>query len=302
MANVISSQKYSQRNIPMIHQKSITLLVLMITILALLAASSGVFSTGGPGPYEYTSIRGETVLVYGQGIYKDMSAEVAPQGIAQDVVTLLIGIPLLLISLYFTCKGSLRGKILLAGSLGYFLVTYLFYLVMGMFNRFYLIYVILLGSSFFALALTMLSLYSEEIHTRFNPKLPTKFLGGFLIFNSLAIGSLWLQIVLPSLLYGVIPKEVEHYTTLIVQGLDLGLLLPLSFLSGALLIKKRPFGYLLAPVYYIFLSILMSALTAKIIAMALLGINVIPVIVIIPTITLITMSCAAVILRYVSQE
>ncbi|OPX85461.1 MAG: hypothetical protein A4E53_03455 [Pelotomaculum sp. PtaB.Bin104] len=74
------------------------------------------------------------------------------------------------------------------------------------------------------------------------------------------------------------PIALEHYTTLIVQGMDLGLLLPLAVVSGVLLIQKKPFGYLLGPVYFIFLSLLMTALTAKVIAMGIRGYNIIPVI------------------------
>lgn len=81
---------------------------------------------------------------------------------------------------------------------------------------------------------------------------------------------------------------MEHYTTLIVQGLDLGILLPAAFTCGVLFIKKRTPGYLLAPVYFIFLSLLTTALTAKVVAMYGLGYNVIPVIFIIPAFNLLT--------------
>ena len=97
-------------------QRIITLLVLCIVVFSLVATAAGIFSNEGPGPYEHTSVRGETVLIYGNGIYQHMSAEVAPQGIAQDVITMFLGIPLLLIGLYFSQKGSLRGRILLAGT------------------------------------------------------------------------------------------------------------------------------------------------------------------------------------------
>lgn len=113
---------------------------------------------------------------------------------------------------------------------------------------------------------------------------------------------MWLGVVVPPLLDGsVIPAEVEHYTTLIVQGLDLGLLLPLSFISGQLFIKKKPFGYLLAPVYFVFLSILMMALTAKVVAMGILGQNVIPAIVIIPLFSLISIVCSILILKNIKE-
>ncbi len=284
------------------YRKSITILSSIIILLAVVAASMGIFSTGGPGPYDIETVRGETVTVYGKGLYKHMSQDVAPQGIAQDYVTLLVAVPLLLLSLIWALKGSLKGQFLLAGTLGYFLVTYLFYLVMGMYNVLFLVYVILLGTSFFAFAQTLLSFDLTNLAERFHESTPVKWVGGFLIFNSLAIGVMWLQVIVPPLLDGsIIPGQVEHYTTLIVQGLDLGLLLPLSFVSGVLFIKKKPFGYLLTPVYFIFLSILMTALTAKVVAMGVLGQNVMPAIVIIPFFGLVSIICSVLIFKNIRE-
>ena len=182
-------------------------------------------------------------------------------------------------------------------------MTYLFYLVMAMYNPLFLVYAFLLGSSFFAFSLTLMGFDIEKLPEAFKPKTPTGLCGGFLIFNTLAIGQLWLGVVVPPLLDGSIyPAQLQHYTTLIVQGLDLGLLLPLSLVSGILLLKKRPMGYLLVPVYLVFLSLLMTALTAKIIAMALTGVNVIPVIFIIPTILVITIVCAVLMLKSVRPQ
>ncbi|MDZ7717655.1 MAG: hypothetical protein U5K72_02400 [Balneolaceae bacterium] len=282
------------------NQKPVKVLVLMISIMAAVAASMGIFSSGGPGSYEYESIRGETVQIYGEGLYRDMSADVAPQGIAQDYVTLFIAIPFLWISFLWTRNGSLKGRFLLAGTLGYFLVTYLFYLVMAMYNVLFLLYAALLGTSFFGFTLTMFSFDMDELPDRFSKKTPVKTAGGFLILNTLAIGILWLGVVVPPLLDGtIIPKQTEHYTTLIVQGLDLGLLLPIAFVTGVLFIQKKPMGFLLGPVYLVFLSILMTALLAKIIAMGLLGQNIIPVIFIIPTILLVSIACTALVLKNV---
>ncbi len=284
------------------YRKSVTVLSAFIMLLAIIAASMGIFSSGGPGPYEIESVRGEVVTVYGEGIYKHMSVDVAPQGIAQDYVTLFIGVPLLFIALMWARKDSMKGRFLLAGTLGYFLVTYLFYLVMGMYNILFLVYTALLGTSFFAFAQTLLSIDLSTLPQRFRASTPVKWLGGFLIFNSIAIGLMWLGVVVPPLLDGsVIPVQVEHYTTLIVQGLDLGLLLPLSFVSGLLFMQKRPFGYLLAPIYYVFLSILMAALTAKIIAMGMLGQSIMPAIVIIPLFNLIAIAGSILILKNIAE-
>jgi len=282
--------------------RMVTGLVFLIVLLSGAAAAAGIFSESGSGSYEIESVRGETVQIYGKGIYRHMSVDVAPQGIAQDVVTLLIGIPLLLIALRGTRTGSVRMRFLLAGVLGYFLVTYLFYLVMGMYNAFFLVYAGLLGLSFMAFSIVMISLSNMDLQSLFDEHTPHKTAGAFLMINAALIALLWLQIVVPPLLDGsIIPPQVEHYTTLIVQGLDLGLLLPLSILSGWLFYTKKPFGYLLAPVFLGFLSLMMTALVAKIIGMGLLGQNVIPVIFIIPTIAVIAILLLIKTLRSVNE-
>jgi hypothetical protein len=269
--------------------KLVSILVIFIVMLAAMAASAGIFSESGPGPFELESVRGETVKIYGKGIYRHMSADVAPQGIAQDVVTLGLGIPLLLITLWWSRSGSLRARFLLAGVLGYFLVTYLFYLVMGMYNEFFLVYAALLGLSSAGFGLVVHAISKSNPGSHFGNQTPHKTAGVFLMVNSVLIAMLWLQIVVPPLLDGsIIPVQAEHYTTLIVQGLDLGFLLPLSFISGWFFYRKKSIGYVLAPVYLGFLTLLMSALVAKIIAMGMEGQNIIPVIFIIPAIMLIS--------------
>jgi hypothetical protein len=244
-------------------KRMIATLVLLIALVAIAATSLGIFSTEGPGNYEYISIHGKAITIYGKGLYKDMSAEVAPQGIAQDHITLIIGVPLLLMSLFAAQRGSLKGLFLLAGTLAYFFVTYLFYLVMGMYNVMFLGYVFLAGASFYSFILTLLSFDIKQLTLAFNPATPVRTTGSFLIFNSLAMAVLWLGIIVPPLLNGsIVPEQLEHYTTLIVQGLDLAILLPAAFIVAVLFIRKRPFGYLLCPIYFIFLSLLMTALTA----------------------------------------
>lgn len=285
------------------NQKVISTLVLIVALLAIIASSVGVFSTGGSGRYEYRSIRGQNVIIYGEGIYKDMSADVAIQGIAQDYVTLFIAVPALLFALFITRKGTLKSKYLLAGIMSYFFLTYLFYMNMAMYNALFLVYIVLTGTSFFALILTLLSIDIEKIPLAFSRMTPVKFIGGFLIFTATSIALLWLTILVPPLLDNtILPLSVEHYTTLTVQGFDLSLFHPIIFVSGLLLIKKNKFGYLLAPVMLIFLSFLMTALIAKIIAMALAGVNVVPAIFIIPCIAFVSVFSSIITLKSVNID
>ena len=263
----------------------ISVLVVLISIISILATSSGIFSTGGPGNFEYETIRGEGITIYGTGLYKHMSADVAIQGIAQDYITLFIGVPLLLISLFFARKNSLRGLFVLSGTLLYFFLTYLFYTAMAMYNEMFLAYLFLLGVSFYTLILSLFSFDLEKVTSSIISNKNFKMAGIFLIINASLIALLWLSVVVPPLVNGtVFPKEVQHYTTLIVQGFDLGLFLPAAVITGYLAIRKNQLGLLFTPIYLIFLSILMTALVSKITFMANAGANVIPVVFIMPTI------------------
>ncbi len=269
------------------NQRTITILTILIALLSAFATLTGILSDEGPGTHTHTSVRGQVVEIHGKGIYRHMSADVAVQGIAQDYVTLFAGVPLLLTGLLLSRRRSLRGRFILAGTSLYFFVTYLFYLTMGTYNALFLVYAALLACSFFLLLLVLLSFHMAELPGIFDPKTPVKFAGGFLLANVAAIGLLWLSVVVPPLVDGTIyPPSLRHYTTLIVQGLDLGLLLPAGFVAAILLLKRDPMGLLTGTTYLGFLSLLMAALLAKLAGMALAGVSVIPAIFIIPVLWL----------------
>lgn len=272
------------------YKSIITVLAVSIVLISSFAASFGIFSRQGSGPFPHETVRGDTVMIYGLGLYEHMSADVAVQGIAQDYITIFIAIPILLFGLMRARKDSLRGRILLTGAVLYFLLTYLFYLAMAMYNKMFLAYVILLSCSLFCFLLLMLSFDIQGFMESVKKEKEYKTAGVFLVFNAGMIALLWLSIVVPPLFDGTyIPAQVQHYTTLIVQGFDLSIFLPLAALSGLMAIKKLPYGYLFTTIYMVFLSILMLALISKILFMARTGANVVPVVFIMPTIAAISM-------------
>lgn len=255
------------------NKKTVNILVGIVIVLSIFASAYGVFSKGGSGKYEFTSVWGEKVSIYGKGLYKNDSVSVAAQGRAQDVVTLFVAVPFLLLSLYLSNKGMLKGRLLLTGFLGYFLYTYTSYCFLAMYNPLFLIYVGLMSSSFFAFTLMMMSFNMENLKNSFTDRLPVKFIGGFLIFTSVTILLMWLKRIVPSILSGSAPLGIEHYTTLPIQALDLGFILPAAVTSAILIMKKRPMGYLLSSVLLIKFITLLTAITAMIIAQALSGVS-----------------------------
>lgn len=280
------------------NRKDIFIIGVMIAIFSTIATGFGILSNFGDGSFEYESIRGQSVEIYGKGVYQHMSSDVAIQGIAQDYITFFIALPLLIFSLIGFYRGRRQALFVLAGTMGYFFVTYLFYIAMGMYNILFLVYAILLCLSFFGLYRSIQSIFQISQLSFPSDKIPYKLIGWFLIINSVLIALLWLSVIVPPILNGTIyPAELQHYTTLIVQGFDLGLLLPVCFISGVLLLKKKLQGFIYGTIYLIFLSILMSALTAKIVAMGINGVNIIPVVFIIPTINISTIILSIILVK-----
>ena len=86
------------------------------------------------------------------------TVSIAAQAIAQDVVTLLVGIPLLLAGAVLSRKGSLRGRLLLAGTVGYFLYTYASFVFGAAYNVLFLLYVALFSLGLIAFIESLLAI------------------------------------------------------------------------------------------------------------------------------------------------
>jgi hypothetical protein len=252
---------------------SVKILSVLITLLSLFAAVYGVFSSQSYDKTEFTTIGGEIVKMYGKGIYHNDSVAIASQAISQDIVTIILAAPLLIISLFLANKGLIKGRLLLSGTLGYFFYTYTSYSFLSMYNKFFLIYVALMSMSFFALTLMITSFDIDNMKSYFNDKIPRKFIGGFLLFMSFVIGLMWIGKIGLAFLKGGYPEGLEYYTTLPIQVLDLGFVIPIAIIAGIFLIKNKSLGYLLAPIMIIKEISMLTAITAMIIGQIYSGIS-----------------------------
>jgi hypothetical protein len=96
------------------HQSALRWLLPLIGILALFAAGMGLFEQTPGHPYPLTSFRGETVMINGHGLYYYDTVSTAAQMQANDLITLVVGLPLLVVSAYLAFRGSLRGQLEIA--------------------------------------------------------------------------------------------------------------------------------------------------------------------------------------------
>lgn len=256
------------------NKKVINILVILIILFTIAVSLVGIISSKGGNHLKYVSINNETVQIYGSGIYKNDSVAVVAQGLAQDLVSLIMGIPLLIGALLIFNKGKTKGKLLLSGALGYFLYTYMSYSFLWNYNSLFLLYVALMSLSAFALVLTIMNINIDNLRNEFNDKLPRGFIGGVQIFIGIMIGLMWFAKIVPSIINNSVPVGLEHYTTLIIQAMDLAFVMPLAILSGILLIKRNRFGYLLSSIMIIKGSALLISITAMIVGQMIAGVDV----------------------------
>jgi hypothetical protein len=242
---------------------TLTWLSSLIVILALIAASAGLFYQDGGSSFSFTTVRGETVQIYGLGIYRYDTPLIAVGYRVGDAVTLALGIPLLIISIMLYRRGSLKGGLLLAGVLAYFLYTYGSLAIGAAYNNFFLIYVILLSASFFGLVCTLMSFDVPALPVHFSKNLPRRGISIYLIVSGIILCLVWLILsIVPALLQSKAPPEVAYYTTFITGAVDLGIIAPALIVAGTLLLKREPLGFLLASVLLIFTVVLGTGLTA----------------------------------------
>jgi hypothetical protein len=246
-------------------------LIPLIALLALFAALMGLFYQASGQPYSHTNHRGEAVMINGQGLYYYDTVSSAAQTQANDLVALVVGLPLLAISTWLAFRGSLRGRLLLTGTVGFFLYTYLSMSMLAAYNALFLVYVALFGLSLYAFILSMMSFDQTDLRRHFSERLPRRWIAGlmFLVAGFLLLA--WLGRIVPPLLQNQIPA-LENATTMVIQAMDLSLIVPLAILSGILLLRRSSWGYLLASVSLLKGVTLGLGVSAMAINMALKGV------------------------------
>jgi hypothetical protein len=178
-------------------------------------------------------------LLYGsRGLYETYPAALAGL-VGQDAITLALGVPLLVASIWLTRRGSIRGLLLWAGMLFYFVYSYFY--VIGGFNALFLVYIAIVSTSLYGLLSLLFAIDPDALRARFAAGTPARLVGGFFVGFSLLFALMWVGLTLASVMSEKPPDEVTHS----VVAIDLTVLLPLLFFGGVLLWLRRPWGYVL---------------------------------------------------------
>jgi hypothetical protein len=241
------------------YQNTLKWLIPLVFVLTLVATLAGLWPAEGT-PYPLTTFRGEQVTLNARGLYYWDTVSSAAQMQANDLVMLVFGLPLLAISFWLSLHNSLRGRLLLAGTLGFILYTYITMCFGAAYNPLFLVYVALFSLSLFALVLVMMSFDVASLPAHFSAQLPRGWIAALLFFAAGFLLLAWFGRIAATYPAGAIPA-LENTTSMFIQAMDLAIVVPLCILSGILLLRRRPWGYLLASVGMLKFLILGSAVS-----------------------------------------
>jgi hypothetical protein len=118
-------------------------------------------------------------LLYGLSGHYERSTAVA--FVSQDIVTLIIGLPLLVIAMWLARHGSTRGILLWMGTLFYFGYGYAYYVFGVRFNQLYLLYIAIVVACVYTLLWMLFTADSGAFRAKFDIDTPVQLIGGLLI-------------------------------------------------------------------------------------------------------------------------
>jgi hypothetical protein len=164
-----------------------------------------------------------------------------------DIITLFIIVPLMIIAIFLAQKGSPRWFLILLGLLSYVFYNFAFYLFGASFNSFFLIYTTLFTTSGCSLILFLSQSNLENIALNFSKKTPVKWVSGYLFLIAFMLFVVELSMIMPFLKSSTIPETIRltGNVTSVVFALDFSIVMPVSIIAAFLLWKRRSWGFVM---------------------------------------------------------
>lgn len=212
-------------------------LAIITIVLLVITSVCGILSLNFNHSYEFINQYGQSVLMYGYGIYAYDTYFQAPISIGTDICILLVLVPLFLYTyINYLKKGDKVSKLKLISvySVAFY---YAASIVFGLtYNRLFLVYVALFACSLFGMFTHIHNINLKSVIKA------SKGLKIFLITSGIALIVAWIPDIIPTIINGTTLKFIGVYTTCITYILDMGIIAPLCFICIFFLEKKNSLG------------------------------------------------------------
>jgi hypothetical protein len=178
-------------------------------------------------------------LVDWRRVYPAIEAKMLPLFVGQDALNIVVGLPILLGSMWLARRGSLTGLLLWPGALFYVAYDYGYYVLGAPYTVFFLPYLCLVTLSMYAAVAVVVGIDSATVRARLTGAVPARIVGGFLAGIALLFTTLWTALNI-SAAAGTAPIDP---ILRVVTIMDHSLKLPALLLGGILLWRRAPIAY-----------------------------------------------------------
>ena len=203
-------------------------------------------------------------------VYGDETSDLQVVAVAQDLVTLIVVVPMVLVLGRLASRDSARADTCLLGCTGFLVYNYAIYAFTVQFGPLFLLWVAVLGLSSAALVAGLTTMDVDAAALRYGRRaMPLAV--GVLVAVPVLFTLLWLSEIVPDLLAGRPSTSAETWQvpTNPVHVLDLAFLFPAAWVSGVSLLRRRGFGYATAPAVLVVLALTcVPILTVPLVALA----------------------------------
>ncbi|MGB2957237.1 MAG: hypothetical protein WBB64_14865 [Anaerolineales bacterium] len=175
-------------------------------------------------------------LLYQTIIYP--TDELLQSFLANDIANLLIGLPMLLGSMWLTRRDKLIGLLFWPGALFFVLYNYLVYVIAMPLNAVFLLYLGSVVLSLYSLIGLVASIDGKAVQGRLTSAVPERLAGGVLA----GLGLLFFLLVIGTIINALISQSPITKTELALHTADF-LISPAWVICGLLLWQRKALGY-----------------------------------------------------------
>lgn len=228
---------------------TIHILSAIASVLIVIITLCSVFSWNTSKSFDAVNQYGETIKMWGSGIYAHDSYMKATISIGSDMCMLFVGVPMLMFSMIHDInKHDKRSRLMLVSVLAW-LLYYAMSLCFGVtYNMLFLAYTALFVCLFFSFVAGIYGLSKE--HFDVPDQLCGKTYTVFLVLSGISTFVAWFPDIISSFTSGRL-QLIEVYTTEITYILDMGIISPVAFICLYMLKRRNSFGVVLLSVLLI---------------------------------------------------
>jgi hypothetical protein len=183
-----------------------------------------------------TAVASVVGLLFQDEIYPSQALQ--ESFVANDVVNLVLGLPILLGSMWLARRGRLLGYLFWPGALFYGLYNYLTYLLGMPFNGMYPLYLVIVTLSIYTTIGLVASIDGPAVQRRLAGQVPEKLAGAILAI----FGLLFMLLAVSGIVGGLVSEEEMIRSELALMSADF-LVCFAWIIGGVLLWRRQPLGY-----------------------------------------------------------